>query len=118
MIDSIPFLCPRDPKFPVNRYFKNHPKAGIPGPGNMFPQNFLKPFIFQALRMNKEYENISFFLTACTEYGIDKNDLFQVKIDFQNVVVNVNGAAVKFTACYFTSLMLFTCLYLHIIQDG
>ena len=32
--------------------------------------------------MNKEYENISFFLTACTQYGIDKNDLFQVKIDF------------------------------------
>lgn len=30
-----------------------------------------------ALRMNKEYENISFFLKACNEYGIDKNDLFQ-----------------------------------------
>ena len=34
---------------------------------------------FQALRMNKEYENISFFLSACTDYGIDKNYLFQVQ---------------------------------------
>ena len=30
--------------------------------------------------MNKEYENISFFLSACSDYGIDKNDLFQVSV--------------------------------------
>jgi len=30
-----------------------------------------------ALRMNKEYENISFFLDGCTTYGLQKTDLFQ-----------------------------------------
>lgn len=30
-----------------------------------------------ALRMNKEYENISFFLDGCTKYGLQKTDLFQ-----------------------------------------
>ena len=28
--------------------------------------------------MNKEYENISFFLDGCTKYGLNKSDLFQV----------------------------------------
>jgi len=30
-----------------------------------------------ALRMNKEYENISFFLDGCVKYGLQKTDLFQ-----------------------------------------
>ena len=41
--------------------------------------------------MNKEYENISFFLEACHKYGIDKNDLFQVrktsKISYRGVLL-------------------------------
>jgi hypothetical protein len=56
-----------------------------------------------ALRMNKEYENISFFLTACTQYGIDKNDLFQTVdlYDGQNLaqvqmtIFKVGGMAKK-----------------------
>ena len=36
--------------------------------------------------MNKEYENISFFLKACNEYGIDKNDLFQVSSLYYDVI--------------------------------
>ena len=36
--------------------------------------------IFQALRQNKENENISFFLKACEDYGLNKTDLFQVII--------------------------------------
>lgn len=30
-----------------------------------------------ALRQNKENENISFFLSACEQYGLNKQDLFQ-----------------------------------------
>ena len=38
--------------------------------------------------MNKEYENISFFLSACSDYGIDKNDLFQVKASMIMVLMD------------------------------
>jgi hypothetical protein len=31
----------------------------------------------QALRMNKEYENISFFLEAAVKYGVPRHNLFQ-----------------------------------------
>jgi len=34
--------------------------------------------LIQALRQNKENENISFFLKACEDYGLNKTDLFQV----------------------------------------
>ena len=50
---------------------------------------------FQALRMNKEYENISFFLSACSDYGIDKNDLFQVS--FKKPKINLEKLELE---CY------------------
>jgi len=46
-------------------------------PGSVRKINQTANVKMAALRMNKEYENISFFLSACTDYGIDKNDLFQ-----------------------------------------
>lgn len=46
-------------------------------PGAVKKINNTEKVKMKALRMNKEYENISFFLSACTDYGIDKNDLFQ-----------------------------------------
>lgn len=46
-------------------------------PGAIKKVNNTEKVKMAALRMNKEYENISFFLSACTDYGIDKNDLFQ-----------------------------------------
>ena len=45
-----------------------------------FKNNRYMTEIFQALRQNKENENISFFLKACEDYGLNKTDLFQVII--------------------------------------
>ena len=42
--------------------------------------NRLSLIHFQALRQNKENENISFFLQACESYGLNKADLFQVSL--------------------------------------
>ena len=47
---------------------------------NMQRLNRLSLIHFQALRQNKENENISFFLQACESYGLNKADLFQVSL--------------------------------------
>ncbi|CAG5080278.1 Oidioi.mRNA.OKI2018_I69.PAR.g9527.t1.cds [Oikopleura dioica] len=46
-------------------------------PGTVKKIHNTKTVKLQALRMNKEYENISFFLDGCTKYGLEKSDLFQ-----------------------------------------
>merc|ERR1711953_905870 len=71
-----------------------------------------------ALRQNKENENISFFLKACEDYGLNKTDLFQtvdlvaklsvrVSMSHKRQRMCLNPPTQKTSVFYYTS----TCLY-------
>jgi len=56
-------------------------------------------FLLQAMRKNKEMENISFFLKAAEGYGVSRGDLFQVNI-VSCISMLQSSRKEQFVACF------------------